>query len=406
VISIDRWGANGVEATVEGLPGSGLFKSGPDPVLLTDPVLVDALGQVVGYWIANFPQAGFVAFPFGVASLQIYQPRLDPGERATCLVRTALVGDQRVRSDIDLVGHDGRVRMRLEGWEDVGFSMPTAFFEFILSPIEVVLSRDWPAPLNWLSEEATADPVRCYRLGGFPEGFFEAHGMVWQRALAYLTLSRRERETWRELNGPPGRRTEWLLARVAAKDAVRSLLRERYGMTVRPADVEIVPDAYGRPVVQGAWAQDIPAVPEVSLANIEGLAVALVVAVGDGRSDGVGPGIDVERMGRVSQEAIAGLAFTPAEQDRLSSLRGEAREEWGLRLWCAKEAVAKGLGRGMVGGPQGLEAHEADEVTGLVRIGLRGKMAELFPTWAGRTIAAGTLRDGDVIVATCLGERT
>ena len=54
------------------------------------------------------------------------------------------------------------------------------------------------------------------------------------------------------------------------------------------------------------------------------------------------------------REGFESVAFTPEEHSLLSSLDAPT-EEWFLRLWCAKEAVAKATGRGLVGGPGGLK---------------------------------------------------
>ena len=52
--------------------------------------------------------------------------------------------------------------------------------------------------------------------------------------------------------------------------------------------------------------------------------------------------VDVERLGRI-REGFAGVAFTPEEENLLSSVDIPLVKEWPIRLWCAKEAVAKAL---------------------------------------------------------------
>jgi len=400
VVSMDRWGENGAEATVRGLPATEFFRSDPDPSFVIDPVLLDALGQVVGVWIADFPENGFVAFPFALEALYLYGPSLRPGERATCRAQVAMVGDERTRSDIDLVGQDARLRMRLVGWEDTGFKMPRSFFHFILAPGDVVVSSPWATALDGLP---VSGALQCCRLDGFPRDLFAAHGMIWKRALAYLVLSHRERETWRNLSGPQKRRTEWLLGRVAAKDAVRLFLKDHCGMELRPADIEIVTDEHGRPTAQGPWTEGLKRIPIVSLAHSDGVAVAVAGDPGNG----FGVGIDIERISQISKGTIKGLAFTARERELLSLVANRTSDEWSLRLWCAKEAVAKALGRGMIGGPHAFVAQELDGRTGRVGIALTGKMAELFPEFhtLGKTITAYTAREGGLIVATSLCER-
>jgi len=76
-----------------------------------------------------------------------------------------------------------------------------------------------------------------------------------------------------------------------------------------------------------------------------------------------------------------------------------------LRLWCAKEAVAKALGLGLVGGPRGLVVEQLDPASGSVQLRLSGEMAERLPTVDGRTLVAHTARERDLVVATSVYTR-
>jgi len=236
-------------------------------------------------------------------------------------------------------------------------------------------------------------------LDAFPEDFFTAHGGIWQRVLVHLVLSRREREIWRSLRTPESRRLEWLLGRVVAKDAVRQHLKQRYGLILCPADIEILPDDDGRPVCQGVWTDQLPDVPILSLSHTSGVAMAVA---GD-CSAGVGVGVDIEHVGRMNED-VERLAFTPEEQELLSSVRHASDDGWPLRFWCAKEAVAKALGQGMIGGPQALVVKELDAGTGTVKVSLAGEMARRCPQ-SNNTLTAHTARENDLIVATALCER-
>ena len=150
-------------------------------------------------------------------------------------------------------------------------------------------------------------------------------------------------------------------------------------MKLCPADIEIAQDEHGQPRARGMWAAELARVPVVSLAHSDGVAVA--VAGHDGQCRGIG--IDIEHIGR-AREGFESVAFTPEEQSLLSSLDDPANEEWSLRLWCAKEAVAKAIGRGMVGGPGGLRIQDADIRTGVVQVALSGELAKELPHFAGK----------------------
>jgi acyl transferase domain-containing protein/phosphopantetheinyl transferase/acyl carrier protein len=397
VVTMDRWGADGAEATLRVMDAKALFASTTTPALVTDPVLMDQPGQVVGFWMPEHLETGAVVFPSHLEALHFYGPSPVPGEPLKCLARIALVGEQQVRSDLDVVDAGGRLRARFVGWWDRRFDVPKAFLRFLHAPREVVLSEAWPAPLGNLG-----GGFHAYRLAlqSFPTAFFTAHGGVWQRALAHLVLSARERELWRALRTPEPRRLEWLLGRVAAKDALRVFLAERHGIHLSPADVEVLPDANGRPVPAGAWTSALPHVPVLSLSHSGGVVVAVV---GDGTAT-AGVGVDLEQAGRLKDGAEE-LAFTSGEQALLAAVGDGRQESWPLRLWCAKEAVAKALGLGLVGGPRALVADRLDPVSGTVQLRLSGEMAVRFPAVDGRPLLAHTARERDVIVATSLYPR-
>ncbi|RJF80239.1 hypothetical protein D3874_27610, partial [Oleomonas cavernae] len=63
-----------------------------------------------------------------------------------------------------------------------------------------------------------------------------------------MVLGRAERARFNALPQQGPRREEWLMGRLAAKDAVRDWYRLRTGTELTPADVEIDSDEHG-----GRW---------------------------------------------------------------------------------------------------------------------------------------------------------
>lgn len=393
VVSMDRWGADGTEATLEVLPAEGLFAAGTNGTLLIDPVLLDQPGQVVAFWMAEHLEKGHVIFPFHLEALELYGPTLPAHERVKCRVRVTDLSDMQMRSDLEIVRADGHVWGRLVGWKDRRFDMPRSFFRFMVSPQNVMLSRPWRTPVAALPD---AEAIEVYRLGldDFPDQFFTAYGGIWQRVLPFAVLTQRERELWQGLRMPEQRRLEWLLGRVAAKDAVRQFVKKRYHIDLCPADVEILPDGDGRPVVHGRWREQLPEAPQLTLSHTAGIAVA---AVGDHVAGG-GLGIDIETVDRMNED-VERLAFTPHERALLEAVSGADRDTWSLRLWCAKEAVAKAVGHGMVGGPQALEAQEFDLEHGTVWIRLRGELARMVDDPDGAAQVVPTTVEGNLVAA-------
>jgi acyl transferase domain-containing protein/phosphopantetheinyl transferase len=394
VTSIDRTGQNGVIGQLQTLPTEHLFRSIPNPRLVTDPVVLDAAGQLVGFWTAEHLNRGFVVFPYRLERLHIYGPNRPAGEHFTCSVNLQLLGNEGIRSDIEIARADGTVWMQLEGWADRRFDPPQRFHRAWTAPNESTMSEPWQTPLAGMAAGATG--YACCRL----ESLFEPGSSLWKELWASLVLSRKERKTFAELRGPEHRQIEWLSGRTAAKDAVRGFIKQQYGLALLPADVEIVQDEHGRPVVQGPWVQQLPAAPEVSLSHTEGMAVALA---GDGKH-GHRLGIDIQQI-RDLKPDFETLALTTDEQRILNTVPPSTRPEWLLRLWCAKEAIAKALGRGLMEGPLSVRILSLNVQTGIVGAQPAGKLAEAVPEAAGKELQAYTAREERYVVASVVYEK-
>lgn len=392
VSSMDRVGEDGSQATLTVAPRQGLLTPSQIEGLATDFVLLDQPGQVVGFWAHQQLERAFVVLPSRLGALHLYGPLQPEGARLTCQARTALLGDRQVRSDLDVLEAQGRLWARFEEWDDHRFEAPRDVFRALLEPATASLSRQWQVPANSNGTAATA-----FRIGSeaFPPGWLNAHGGLWLRAVASVVLGRRERERWHGMNATPQRRIEWLLGRIAAKDVVRQFVRQRAGVTLRPADVEIVPDGLGRPTAQGVWTSQVPCIPHISIAHVSGVAMAFL---GSGE-DVLGVGIDLERQGRM-KPGMEEAMFRPHEREFLHDLLGEEREAWLLRLWCAKEASAKAIGGAASPVSDAVAIEDVDRERGTVIVRYRPPQAESV------ALPVVTARDGEWIVATCINHST
>ena len=264
----------------------------------------------------------------------------------------------------------------------------TARFEaFRRAPSDVIMSEPYPAPIP------LRDRVRCTVLEPSAGTLDAAWGAGWE-TLALLSLDHSEQTAWRAIGGPK-RRGEWLLGRIAVKDAVRLHLLETRGLRLAPRDIPIAADTWGRPTPDGGLLAEHGVALSVSLSHTDGIAMALCA------EPPCGAGIDVERLGRRRGD-YAEAAFTPAEIAIIDAAGPARRAERALRLWCSKEAVAKALGRGLMGNPMNLEALEVDAGLSRVGLGVSGALARTFPDLAGRPVTASVSVEGDLVVAVAL----
>ena len=142
---------------------------------------------------------------------------------------------------------------------------------------------------------------------------------------------------------------QWIMGRVAVKDAVRNLLWRSGAGKLYPGQVTVGNDEAGRPWARGPEGEAYA----VSLAHSGSVAAAIAVP-GDGTV-----GIDVEPV-TDRGPAVVDTALTPAERELLDRLPGTDRAEAFTRLWTAKEAVAKALGGGLAGRPRAFVVTGAD----------------------------------------------
>ncbi len=306
IVRLDGIADDGIRGQLKALPAKG--------------ALLDAAGQLFGYWILASMEVDRLAMPVRVKRIDFFGPEPAPGTMLDCTVRVREVAAKEVRSDIELVS-EGRVVVRITGWEDWRFETNAGF-----------LAMRNPQSHLFAEEQ--------------PEGFMLVADRDWSAAtrdwLARRFLSGEERAEFDEL--PLRRRSEWLIGRIAAKDAVRRLLFNR-GHAVFPIQVAVHSDPAGRPVVSGMFGEDL----RVSIAHKNRTAVALAAV-------GTDPGIDLEPV-ELRSDRFTELAFA---EDELALLPPEDRAEWLTRLWCAKEAVGKSRGTGLAGAPRSLRLEEID----------------------------------------------
>jgi acyl transferase domain-containing protein/phosphopantetheinyl transferase len=374
VRAIDLVAPAGARAQLEVLPAAGLLHSTPAPELVMDPVVLDAAGQVIGFWAAEQLDRARVVFPFRLAALDLYGPRRPEGESLACTAAIEVVGDALVRSDIDVFDADGRCWMRLSGWEDRRFEVPDRFRPLTVPTQLAPLSTPWAEPVAAYRQCS----VSCRRL----DVRLPADGGLWKRVWARRVLGRRERERFDALRLPEDRQLEWLGARTAAKEAIAELLRDHRDLDLLPADIEIVAAQDGSPRVELAG---LDAMPVVSLAHAHGEAVALAALVEPPTEAWIG--IDVERLER-RPRGFAEAAFNDDERRLLAAVPADDLDEWLLRCWCAKEAAGKAVGSGMAGAPA-VTAIEGEQVVVAAD---------------GRQLRVHTCRDAGFVVATTLGE--
>ena len=204
-----------------------------------------------------------------------------------------------MESQIEARLPDGRLLMRASGWRDRFFRVPHSFYEARFRPREGFYGH--------AADLFDAGPrVTVWQVPAFAQGFLEDAGGLWTRLLVTTVLSASERAEWAAMTGNAKRRRDWLMGRIALKEAARAWIGAETGRLCLPADLSVVPTPSGKPVIDPGplAALGIAEVPEVSLAHAGGGAIA--VAAPPGRA----AGIDMEPLGVADHDVGRALFIT------------------------------------------------------------------------------------------------
>ncbi|MED5619068.1 polyketide synthase [Ideonella sp. BN130291] len=349
---VDAWDDSGIDVELSDVSLSGFFTAGHAPRLVLNPVLLDAMGQVVACWLVQYVGTEFHAFPSTIERIELYEPCPADYPGLTMRMRQQPV-DGRATAigaprawHLECVDAEGQVLMRGQNLINLFFQVPTAYHEVRMDPLNGWLG----APLALLEVPG----LTLWEVPLMSEEFCAQSGAICMRILAHAVLGPVERDEWRALQGHLRRRREWLFGRAALKEAVRAWVHQQTGHLLYPTDIWVRHDQQGAPVVGGLWTDTLIAAPQVSLShNANACLVALA-------APDQPVGVDLEELGRIRQPELLVESLADAERPLVAGLHGEALDERLLRLWCAKEAASKCLGIGLQGQPSGFVVERAD----------------------------------------------
>jgi acyl transferase domain-containing protein/phosphopantetheinyl transferase (holo-ACP synthase) len=311
-------------------------------VLTTPPApgaLLDNVGQLLGYWLMATHTDRTIVFPAGIQEIRFHGPPPEPGSDLDCHIKVTALTDTALVADAQL-SRDGEVWAEIRGWRDRRFD----------SPPEIDPVKRWPEH-NTLS--ATQE-------GGWQLVFERWPDPASRELFMRNQLAGPEREQY--AGHPPRGRRQWLLGRIAAKDAVRRHLWAHGEGPVFPAEIRITNEPGGGPCPEGVHGRELPPL-ELSLAHCREAAVALVHPAAD--CPGTGTGIDIEEITERPETTYDAIL---AADERALFTRLGGGPAWLTRFWAAKEAVAKAEGTGFGGRPREFTAVTVEEGAGAIAV--------------------------------------
>ena len=349
------------------LSKAGMFASNRRPELLTDPVVLDGVGQLIGLWAID---KGVYLFPTGIRRLELYCPTPEAGTLLPVHIEITRYSSRFLYANAEIQDGAGHVWTRIQGWGDWLFHWSKKVYSFRCQPTRHCVSHDLALPC--LPEGAVAQRIARVDLRDS-----DSSTMLHNIAGFYLHMDEMS-DFWR-LENVPQRQLQWLMGRIAAKDAVRRWLAgDTDTEMLHPAAFIIENDEKGQPVVK-----NIPkgqAVPRLSIALSGDRAVALA------HSDAVG--VDIELIAERDARSLETIT-TRRERELLARFVGSENNAWTTRFWCAKEAVGKLMGTGVDAAPQ---AFEATDITSAGAI-------TIFHHRSARSVSVNTKHKEDFMIA-------
>lgn len=306
VISVSK---NGITGLIAGGAGKGS--------------LLDNAGQLFGLWLQLTLTKDRIAFPVKINEVEFYGDMEDQAGIFECTCRLTELNDEFATADF-ILKRDGKVWSIIRGWQNRRLEIDDKLWNVSMAPLENVLS------------EEVAPGVFLFR-------------NAYQRVVSWDFILKRyfnQPEKRHQRGLMPAKKKEWMISRVAAKDATRMLLLRARREAYFPIEFEIRSDEVGKPFLDGPMTGGI----HISLAhkNLEAVAIA--------REKGP-VGIDIEEI-QPRSTGFTEIVFTPSE---IKLLEGRDADDWMTRCWVAKEAFGKMLGKGLMGNPK---AYQIEEING------------------------------------------
>ncbi|NRF39735.1 type I polyketide synthase [Pedobacter foliorum] len=302
-------GEKGITGIIEGDAGKGS--------------LLDNAGQLFGLWLQLTLTKDRIAFPVKIQEIEFFGDFKDQKGSFECTCVLTDLNDEFATADF-VMKRGGKIWAIITGWQNRRLEIDDALWSVSMSPLH-----------NRLSEEIAP-------------GVFMFHN-AYSRVVSWDFILKRyfnQDEKKHHNSLLPNKRKEWMISRVAVKDAVRNLLNKTKQEAYYPIAFEIRSDEFRKPYPHGSMTDGI----HVSIAH-KG-----TDAVGIAQYDR-SVGIDIERIEERS-EGFGDLVFSEEEKALLAD---KDNAEWSTRFWVAKEAYGKYLGKGLMGNPK---AYTIQEIRG------------------------------------------
>ncbi|MBA3994752.1 MAG: hypothetical protein C0469_14635, partial [Cyanobacteria bacterium DS2.3.42] len=313
------------------------------PSFIADPLLLDNSTQLVLFHLYEHQENCTALLPFHVQSLNFYKPLGAIQGEVRVFARLRSISERGTEADVEISTLDGQLIAEFESISSRRIALSDTLKDFVRTPAQSLVAAA-VENLSLPAEIALEIAVAVINSSDIPDDETVA---TW---LSDYFLTGVEQQYLSDSITRRERKREWLLGRIAAKDAMRRLYFKTFNAALPPLELSILPNQNGAPFVQSHFLQSQGITTQISITHKDGYAVALA-RFAKGNASNFGYGIDYEPYS-ARDEGMERLMLNDDETHFISGVTDEERNQILTRLWAAKESSAKALGTGIGGNPR------------------------------------------------------
>lgn len=351
---------------------------------ICDPQLLDNASQLVLFYLFEQNIDVLALLPFFIEKIVIGS--LPPAFNQPILTTAQLTSVTSLGTEASLSGllPSGQALFSVAGIHSRKITLPSQWKTLVHAPEDTFFSQMLELDLSSQHKDSYTHLYACSV--DLSEKLIDDITLDW---LIDYVLSEEEEKQFRQLKSN-NRKREWLAGRLAAKDAVRQLFLKYEQIKLLPADVEILSDMSGRPVVNLSYLHRKEIFYNISITHSNNFAAAIAAL----STTAITVGIDAESV-LEREDGFTELAFSPAEQILIAQTPQEQKWQLVTQLWCAKEAAAKALNRGLNWQQRLMETRLSTSQTNLLEVSIPQDSNQNTSV----TVQVKTLKKGAYIIA-------
>lgn len=331
VKSLEQVGNKAIAGKASATPAANWMPNLASANFLLNPLLLDNSSQFVLFYLYEKKLSATALLPFFIESIDFY---LNPAALAAEVEVTATLpalSEKATEAEVEVVSA-GQIALRVNSINSRRVVLSNIWQNFVANPPSSFLGS------SILTTELLNKQLRerC-AIVQVSQDVLSEDDVILEWCLDYL-LTKRELSQWRNAGQSKKRRTDWLLGRIAAKDAVRMLVRNGIGGILGPHDVEIHnhPDRSPYAVIRDKSNSTPPVSISITHTNGKGIALASFVDA----SNAGNPGIDAETISARDSD-FASSFMQPSELKYLAACPSTAQNAEITKIWTAKESMYK-----------------------------------------------------------------